>query len=66
MYFHTMLVCRWDYKSTVFLKSNMAIFINCISLNPIIPLLESKDNIVYLDKYLHINKFSAGLFVKTN
>lgn len=43
----------------------MVIYVKFPSFNPVILLLESKDNAGYLDKYLHINKFSAGLLRKT-
>lgn len=61
-----LLTCCYQYKIKTFLKSNMAIYVKFPSFNPVNLLLESKDNIRYLDKYLHINKFSAGLLRKTN
>lgn len=59
MYLHTTLLCWWDYEITVSLKRNMAIYIKFVPFNSIV-LLESKDNIGYLDMYLHVNNSVKG------
>lgn len=55
-----MLMRLYSYSPS---KKNTAIYAVCFFR--IIPLLESKDYIRHLDKYLHTNKLNARLFIKT-